>query len=147
MALAVGKEIIVEFGTVKKSILKSFDIKQEVLYADFAWDKIQKYVSTKIKFTDIPKYPEVRRDLALLLDENVPFEQIYNIAKQTEKGLLKEVNLFDVYTGNNLPEGKKSYAVSFILQDDSKTLTDSQIDKIMSKLQGNFESQLGASLR
>lgn len=147
LALAVGKEVIVEFGTVKKSILKSFDIKQEVLYADFAWDKIQKYVSTKIKFTDIPKYPEVRRDLALLLDENVPFEQIYNIAKQTEKGLLKDVNLFDVYTGNNLPEGKKSYAVSFILQDDSKTLTDTQIDKIMSKLQSNFESQLGASLR
>ena len=147
LALAIGKEVIVEFGTVKKSVLKHFDIKQEVLYADFAWDKIQKYVSTKIKFTDIPKYPEVRRDLALLLDENVPFEQIYNIAKQTEKGLLKDVNLFDVYTGNNLPEGKKSYAVSFILQDDSKTLTDTQIDKIMSKLQGNFESQLGASLR
>lgn len=147
LALAVGKEIIVEFGTVKKSVLKHFDIKQEVLYADFAWDKIQKYVSTKIKFTDIPKYPEVRRDLALLLDENVKFEQIYNIAKQTEKGLLKDVNLFDVYQGNNLPEGKKSYAVSFILQDDSKTLTDTQIDKIMSKLQGNFESQLGASLR
>ncbi|MCU4188400.1 phenylalanine--tRNA ligase subunit beta [Flavobacterium sp. HXWNR29] len=147
LALAVGKEVIVEFGTVKKSVLKHFDIKQEVLYADFSWDKIQKYVSTKIKFTDIPKYPEVRRDLALLLDENVPFEQIYNIAKQTEKGLLKDVNLFDVYTGNNLPEGKKSYAVSFILQDDSKTLTDTQIDKIMSKLQGNFESQLGACLR
>lgn len=147
LALAVGKEVIVEFGTVKKSVLKYFDIKQEVLYADFAWDKIQKYVSTKIKFTDIPKYPEVRRDLALLLDENVKFEQIYNIAKQTEKGLLKDVNLFDVYEGNNLPEGKKSYAVSFILQDDSKTLTDTQIDKIMSKLQGNFESQLGASLR
>ncbi|MCL9770486.1 phenylalanine--tRNA ligase subunit beta [Flavobacterium sp. HXWNR69] len=147
LALAVGKEVIVEFGTVKKSILKYFDIKQEVLYADFAWDKIQKYVSNKIKFTDIPKYPEVRRDLALLLDENVKFEQIYTIAKQTEKGLLKDVNLFDVYQGNNLPEGKKSYAVSFILQDDSKTLTDTQIDKIMSKLQGNFETQLGASLR
>jgi phenylalanyl-tRNA synthetase beta chain len=147
LALAVGKEVIVEFGTIKKSILKHFDIKQEVLYADFAWDKIQKYVSTKIKFTDIPKYPEVRRDFALLVDENVQFEQIFSIAKQTEKGLLKDVNLFDVYTGNNLPEGKKSYAVSFILQDDSKTLTDTQIDKIMSKLQSNFESQLGASLR
>lgn len=147
LALAVGKEVIVEFGTVKKSILKYFDIKQEVLYADFAWDKIQKYVSNKIKFTDIPKYPEVRRDLALLLDENVKFEQIYNIAKQTEKSLLKDVNLFDVFQGSNLPEGKKSYAVSFILQDDSKTLTDTQIDKIMSKLQGNFETQLGASLR
>ncbi|UGS22567.1 phenylalanine--tRNA ligase subunit beta [Flavobacterium channae] len=147
LALAVGKEIIVEFGTVKKSVLKHFDIKQEVLYADFAWDKIQKYVSNKIKFTDIPKYPEVRRDLALLLDESVAFEQIYTIAKLTEKGLIKDVNLFDVYQGKNLPEGKKSYAVSFILQDNSKTLTDTQIDKIMSKLQSNFESQLGASLR
>lgn len=147
LALAIGKEIIVEFGSVKKSILKHFDIKQEVLFADFNWGKIQKYVSNKIKFTDIPKYPEVRRDFALLVDENVQFEQIFNIAKQTEKGLLKDVNLFDVYQGNNLPEGKKSYAVSFILQDDSKTLTDTQIDKIMSKLQGNFESQLGASLR
>jgi phenylalanyl-tRNA synthetase beta chain len=147
LALAIGKEIIVEFGSVKKSILKHFDIKQEVLFADFNWGKIQKYVSNKIKFTDIPKYPEVRRDFALLVDENVQFEQIFNIAKQTEKGLLKDVNLFDVYQGNNLPEGKKSYAVSFILQDDSKTLTDTQIDKIMSKLQSNFESQLGAILR
>lgn len=147
LALAIGKEIIVEFGSVKKSVLKHFDIKQEVLYADFNWGKIQKYVTNKIKFTDIPKYPEVRRDFALLVDENVQFEQIFNIAKQTEKGLLKDINLFDVYQGNNLPEGKKSYAVSFILQDDSKTLTDIQIDKIMSKLQGNFESQLGASLR
>ena len=147
LALAVGKEIIVEFGTIKKSINKHFDIKQEVFYADFNWGKIQKYVSNKIKFTDIPKYPEVRRDFALLVDENIQFEQIFNIAKQTEKSLLKEVNLFDVYQGNNLPEGKKSYAVSFILQDDSKTLTDTQIDKIMSKLQSNFESQLGASLR
>jgi len=147
LALAIGKEIIVEFGSVKKSILKHFDIKQEVLYADYNWGKIQKYVSNKIKFTDIPKYPEVRRDFALLINENVQFEQIFNIAKQTEKDLLKEVNLFDVYQGNNLPEGKKSYAVSFILQDDTKTLTDTQIDKIMSKLQSNFESQLGASLR
>jgi phenylalanyl-tRNA synthetase beta chain len=147
LALAVGKEIIVEFGSIKKSILKHFDIKQEVLFADYNWDKIQKYVSNKIKFTDIPKYPEVRRDFALLVDENVQFEQIFNISKQTEKSVLKNINLFDVYQGTNLPEGKKSYAVSFILQDDSKTLTDTQIDKIMSKLQSNFESQLGASLR
>ena len=89
----------------------------------------------------------MRRDFALLVDENVAFEQIFTIAKQTEKSVLKDVNLFDVYQGANLPEGKKSYAVSFILQDDSKTLTDTQIDKIMSKLQSNFESQLGASLR
>ena len=83
----------------------------------------------------------------MLVDENVQFEQIFNIAKQTEKSFLKDINLFDVYQGNKLPEGKKSYAVSFILQDDTKTLTDTQIDKIMSKLQNNFESQLGASLR
>lgn len=147
MALAIGKEVIVEFGVVKKLIIKHFDIKQEVLYADFNWGKMQKYISNKIKYTDIPKYPEVRRDFALLVDEKIQFEQIYTLAKQTEKSLLKEVNLFDVYQGANLPEGKKSYAVSFILQDHSKTLTDTQIDKIMSKLQSNFESQLGASLR
>lgn len=147
ISLAIGKDILVEFGTVKKNILKHFDIKQEVFYADFDWNRIQKYVSNKIKFTDIPKYPEVRRDLSLLLDESVTFENIYAIAKQTEKALLKEVNLFDVYQGKNLPEGKKSYAVSFTIQDNSKTLTDTQIEKIMSKLQGNFEKQLGASLR
>ncbi len=147
LALAIGKEIIVEFGSIKKNIVKHFDIKQEVVFADFNWGKIQKYVSNKIKYTDIPKYPEVRRDFALLVDEQIQFEQIFNLAKQTEKSLLKHVDLFDVYQGNNLPEGKKSYAVSFILQDDTKTLTDSQIDKIMGKLQSNFETQLGASLR
>jgi len=147
IALAIGKEIIVEFGTVKKSILKYFDIKQEVLYADFAWSKLQKYISNKIKFTDIPKFPAVRRDLALLLDNNITFEQVFKLAKQTEKGLLKEINLFDVYQGKNLPEGKKSYAVSFIIQDDNKTLKDKDIEKIMTKLQTNFEKELGASLR
>lgn len=147
IALAIGKEIIVELGTIKKGILKHFDIKQEVLFADFYWGRIQKYVSTKIKFTDIPKYPEVRRDLALLLDESIPFEKVYQIAKQTEKTLIKEINLFDVYQGKNLPEGKKSYAVSFTIQDSTKTLTDAQIDKTMSKLQGNFEKELGATLR
>jgi phenylalanyl-tRNA synthetase beta chain len=147
MALTVGKEMLVEFGTVKKSILKHFDIKQEVLFADFNWNEILKLLSTKIKFVEIPKYPEVRRDLALLLDSNIQFEQIYSIAKQTEKALLKDVNLFDVYEGHNLPEGKKSYAVSFTIQDTAKTLTDAQIDKIMSKLQQNFEKEVGAQLR
>jgi len=147
IALSVGKETIVEFGTVKKSILKHFDIKQEVLFADFNWGEVLKLLSSKIKFVEIPKYPEVRRDLALLVDTNVPFEQLYSIAKQTEKSLLKDVNLFDVYEGNNLPEGKKSYAVSFTIQDTSKTLTDAQIDKIMSKLQQNFEKEVGATLR
>ena len=147
IAFVNGNDILVEFGTVKKSILKYFDIKQEVLYADFNWNAVLKSISNKTKFVEIPKYPEVRRDLALLLDNSVAFEEIYNISRQTEKNLLKEVTLFDVYIGKNLPEGKKSYAISFIIQDESKTLTDSQIEKIMSKLQNNFITQLGAQLR
>ena len=147
IAFANGNDVLVEFGTVKKSILKHFDIKQEVFYADFDWNVVLKSISNKIKFVEIPKYPEVRRDLALLLDESVAFETIYSIARQTEKSLLKEITLFDVYVGKNLPEGKKSYAVSFTIQDESKTLTDNQIEKIMDKLQSNFQKQLGAQLR
>jgi phenylalanyl-tRNA synthetase beta chain len=147
IALASGNDILVEFGIIKKSIVKEFDIKQEVLFADFNWDLILKLVSTKIKFQDIPKYPDVKRDLALLVDSSVSFESIYTIATQTEKSLLKEVNLFDVYQGANLPEGKKSYAVSFVLQDATKTLTDVQIDKTMGKIKHNLETELGASLR
>ncbi len=147
IAIGFGNDILVEYGVVKKSVLKHFDIKQEVFYADFNWALILKLLSNKIKFTEIPKYPEVSRDLSLLLDDNVTFESIYNLARQTEKTLLKDINLFDVYQGKNLPGGKKSYAVSFTIQDSSKTLTDVQIDKIMGKLQKNFETELGASLR
>ncbi|GEP50609.1 phenylalanine--tRNA ligase beta subunit [Flavobacterium noncentrifugens] len=147
IAIAAANEILVEFGTVKKSVLKHFDIKQEVLFADFNWNLILKLISNKIKFADIPKYPEVRRDLSLLVNNEVSFESVYKIARQSEKSLLKEINLFDVYEGNNLPEGKKSYAVSFVIQDNSKTLTDAQVDKIMGKLQSNLESELGATLR
>ena len=147
IALANGNNVLVEFGTVKKTILKHFDIKQEVFYADFDWNAVLKSISNKIKYVEISKYPEVRRDLALLLDESVAFDDIYSIARKTEQSLLKEITLFDVYVGKNLPEGKKSYAVSFTLQDESKTLTDSQIEKIMSKLQNNFQTQLGAQLR
>lgn len=147
IALAVGSDVLVEMGTIKKSILKHFDIKQDVFYADFNWQMILKLLTNKIKFQDIPKYPEVRRDFALLLDDKISFESLYTLAKQTEKTLLKEVNLFDVYQGSNLPEGKKSYALSFIIQDNSKTLTDEQIDKIMNKLKGNFEKEFGAILR
>lgn len=147
IALGLGSGTLVEFGVVKKSILKHFGIKQEVFYADFNWSIVLKAMSSKIKYTEIPKYPEVRRDLALLVDQTVTYDAIYTIARQTEKALLKNVNLFDVYEGNNLPEGKKSYALSFIIQDATKTLEDAQIDKIMNKLQKNFETELGASLR
>ncbi|MCC9070112.1 phenylalanine--tRNA ligase subunit beta [Flavobacterium sp. F-65] len=146
-AIGYGHDTLVEMGVVKKSILKHFGIKQDVFYADFNWDLILKIITGKIKYTEIPKYPEVRRDLALLIDQNVTYDSIYNLAKQTEKTLLKDVNLFDVYEGKNLPEGKKSYALSFTIQDNTKTLTDAQIDKIMSKLQQNFEAELGATLR
>lgn len=147
ISMTIGNVVLVEFGTVKKSILKHFDIKQEVFFADFNWDQLLKLVSNKIKFTDIPKYPEVRRDLALLVDNAITFESIYKIARQSEKSLLKDISLFDVYEGKNLPEGKKSYAVSFTIQDNSKTLTDEQVEKIMVKLQQNFEKELGATLR
>ncbi len=148
MSLSTGKKTLVEFGLVKKSVLKHFGISQNVLFADFNWDNVLDMAQhNKIKFTAIPKYPEVRRDFALLLDNSVTFDDIYTIAKQTEKQLLKAVNLFDVYEGKNLPAGKKSYAVSFTLQDENKTLNDKQIDKIMNKLQSNFENKLGAELR
>ncbi|WP_298324462.1 phenylalanine--tRNA ligase subunit beta [uncultured Dokdonia sp.] len=148
VGLSLGKQQVVSYGIVKKSILKKFDLSQEVYYADFNWDAILEIAArNNIKFKDIPKYPSVRRDFALLLDANVQFEDIATIAKQTEKQLLKDVNLFDVYEGKNLPEGKKSYAVSFLLQDENKTLTDKQIDKTMNKLQQRFEKELGATLR
>ncbi|ULC58072.1 phenylalanine--tRNA ligase subunit beta [Flaviramulus sp. BrNp1-15] len=148
LSLSFGKNKLVDFGLVKKSILKHFDISQEVLYADFNWDTILDVIKhNKITFKTITKYPEVKRDFALLLDDNITFESIYKLAKQSEKQLLKNVNLFDVYQGKNLPKGKKSYAVSFTLQDENKTLTDKQIDKIMNKLQTSFEKQLGAELR
>ena len=147
ISIGIGNDVLVELGTLKKSILKHFDIKQDVLYAEFNWDLVIKLLSNKIKFAAIPKYPEVRRDFALLVDTSVTFDSIYKIARQTEKSLLKNINLFDVYEGNNLPEGKKSYTISFTIQDATKTLTDVQIDKIMGKLQTNFETELGATLR
>ena len=148
VSLSLGKLKLVSFGIVKRTILKAFDIDQEVLFADFNWDNVLEVAKfNKIKFTAIPKFPEVRRDFALLIDEQTGFEEIYNIARQTEKKLLTNVNLFDVYQGDKLPKGKKSYAVSFTLQDPDKTLNDKQIDKIMSKLQNAFERQLNAELR
>lgn len=139
---------LASYGLVSKSILKKFDLKQDVFHADFDWDAILESISTQnIVFREIPKFPEVTRDFALLLDDSTSFQKVYDIAWQTEKKLLKRVNLFDVYTGENLPEGKKSYAVSFTLADESKTLTDKQIDKIMGKLLSQYRKELGAELR
>ena len=139
---------LVEFGTIKSNLLKEFGIKQEVLFADFNWDTILKITGNKnVKVSDLTKFPVVKRDLALLLDTKIEFKEIYNLAFQSEKNLLKEVDLFDVYEGDKLPDGKKSYAVSFLLQDETKTLEDKQIDKIMQKLQQTFEKNLEAVLR
>lgn len=148
IALSLGKMKLVEFGVVKRSILKEFGVKQEVLFADFKWDTILKLTGNKkMKVLDLPKFPAVKRDLALLLDSKTEFKEIYNLAFQSEKNLLKEVDLFDVYEGDKLPEGKKSYAISFLIQDKTKTLADTQIEKIMQKLQQTFQKNLNAVLR
>lgn len=147
ISFVLGDRELVKFGAIKKPLLKSMDIKQEVFYADFKWDTILAVLSQKIKFAEISKYPVVKRDLALLIDEAVAFEQIHTLVKGADKNAILDVSLFDVYQGDKLPEGKKSYAISLKLQDASKTLTDAQIEKIMSKVQQNLEKELGATLR
>ena len=142
-----GKRLGV-FGVVTKKQLKTFDIDNEVYYADLNWKELMKAIrSVKVSFKELSKFPAVKRDLALLLDKDVQFAEIEKIAYETEKKLLREVTLFDVYEGKNLEAGKKSYAVSFLLLDETQTLNDKQIDKIMSKLIANLENKLGAKLR
>ncbi|WP_369049067.1 phenylalanine--tRNA ligase subunit beta [Tenacibaculum sp. UWU-22] len=148
ITLCIKDAVIAEMGVVKPSILKEFGIKQPVLFADFNWENVLKFCGNeKFKMADLPKYPAVKRDLALLLDTQIEYKEIYNLAFELEKKLLKEVDLFDVYEGDKLPKGKKSYAVSFVLQNPNKTLEDKQIDKVMLKLQQAFENKLGAVLR
>lgn len=148
LILKSNKKEVAVIGIIKGKTIKSFDIKQEVFYADINWDNVLSLVSkTNIVYEDIPKYPEVKRDFALLLDSKTTFKEVHDLAFQTERNLLKSINLFDVYTGKKLPEGKKSYAVSFTLQDQKSTLTDKQIDKIMGKLKNRYEKELGAELR
>jgi phenylalanyl-tRNA synthetase beta chain len=146
--LKLGKTTLVEYGIVKNSISSTFGIDQVVYFADFNWDAIENSIkTTNVKFKPIPKFPEVKRDFALLIDDDISFEAIYKVAKQTDQKYLKEISLFDVYKGNNLPAGKKSYAISFTLQDSTKTLTDKEIETIMSKLQKQLEKKVGAELR
>lgn len=135
-------------GIVSKKILKAMDIDVEVYFAELSWSALMKETKkNKVTYTEISKFPAVKRDLALLLDKGVAFADIEKIAGESERKLLKSVTLFDVYEGKNLPAGKKSYAVSFYLQDDNKTLNDKQIDAIMKKIQTNLEQKLGAQLR
>ncbi|WP_288319076.1 phenylalanine--tRNA ligase subunit beta [Xylanibacter caecicola] len=143
-----GGKLLVEMGVISKNLLKASGIDGSVYYADLNWTALAKAVrKNKVGYKEISKYPPVSRDLALLIDKSVDFAQIEQIAYQTEKKLLKCVELFDVYEGKNLPEGKKSYAVNFILQDEGKTLNDKQIDTVMNKFINNIKGKLGAELR
>jgi phenylalanyl-tRNA synthetase beta chain len=148
MTYSSGKKKLVELGIVSKSILKLMDIKQEVLFADFNWDAVLELCKkANVMYSAVSKFPEVRRDLALLIDKTVKFEQLEQLAFQSEKKLLKAVNLFDIYQGDKLPHGKKSYALSFILQDENATLTDKQIDKTMDTLIKKYQEKVGAEIR
>ena len=143
-----GGKVFVEMGIIAKDIQKRADIAAPVYYADIHWTTVMKAIrKNKVEFAEISKYPSVSRDLALLIDKNVEFAKIEQIARQSEKKLLKSVELFDVYEGKNLPAGKKSYAVNFILQDNEKTLNDKAIEAIMNKIITNLKRQLGAELR
>ena len=143
-----GGKLLATLGILHKKLLKKFDIENEVYYADLNWKELMKAIkSNTVTYKELSKYPAVKRDLALLLDKNVPFADIEKIAYETDKKLLKSVELFDVYEGKNLESGKKSYAVSFTLQDENATLNDKQIDKLMGKLVQNLENKLGAKLR
>ena len=145
--LRSGK-VLAQMGVIRNPILKSFDIEKPVYFADIVWDELLKATKkVKVSYTDLPKFPAVRRDLALLVDKSVTFAQIESVAYGAEKRLLKDVTLFDVYEGRNLEDGKKSYAVAFMLQDESQTLNDKQIEKTMNSIIHGLETSLGARLR
>lgn len=148
IAITFKKRTLVEFGMVNPKLLKAFDIKQAVFFADIDWDVLMTFAgSGVVTYKEIAKFPEVRRDLALLIDKCVTFDALSKLARQTETQLLKSVNLFDIYEGDKIESGKKSYALSFILQSKDKTLTDDIIDRCMEKLIKVFEDKLGAKLR
>jgi len=137
-----------QIGYLNKSILKNCNINADVFYGDLCWTAILKTIKNlKVAYSPLLKYPEVRRDLALLIDKDVQFSTIKALAFKAERQILRSVNIFDVYQGSNLPDGKKSYAVSFILQDKEKTLNDKQIEKTMSRLLNVYEREIGAQLR
>ena len=142
------RKSLLQFGFIKKEICDKFDINQEVVYAELDFTKIADLArNNNIRYQVKPKFPQVRRDFALLLDNEITFDALKHIALKTEKNILNSIQLFDVYEGDKLPKGKKSYGVSFYFQDPRKTLTDKHVDKIMGKLQNQFETQLGAQLR
>jgi phenylalanyl-tRNA synthetase beta chain len=148
LSIEIAKKKVVQLGVVNADLLKAFDVRKDVYYAEFNWDVVFELLSmNNVKYTPVSKYPAVRRDLSLLLDSTTTFEQLQTIARKCDNKLLKEIDLFDVYEGKNLEQGKKSYALSFILQDETQTLTDKVIDNVMQKIQSAYEKELGAKLR
>ena len=142
------KKRLVCFGKVTKDLCNKFGVKSDVYMADFNWDLVLELARyTKIKYQEVSKFPEVRRDLSLLVNKSVSFDDLSKIAKQADNKILKSVNLFDVYEGDKLPEGKKSYALSFTMADENKTLTDKYVDKVMEKLIKSFKEKVGAKIR
>ena len=139
---------LVCFGKLHEKLCKAFGVKSDVYAADFNWDLVLDLVgNTNIKYKEVSKFPEVRRDLSLLVDKSVSFDELNKIAQQADNKILKSVNLFDVYEGDKLPAGKKSYALSFTMADESKTLTDKYVDKVMDKLMKSFTDKAGAEIR
>jgi len=148
LAYAYGPSEFVRFGMIRKKVLKRFDLKQDVYYADFEWEKVMKLIAGhKVSYYEVPKFPEVRRDLALVLDNSVNYEDLEKAAFQAEKHILRSVSLFDIYQGDKIGPGKKSYAMSFLLRDDEKTLTDQVIEKTMDKILKAFIEKFNASIR
>ena len=149
MVYSLNNNKLVTLGKISAKTLKMFDVKKEVFHATFDWDAVLKVVKglKTISFEALPKFPSVRRDLALVMDKSMTFEQIKALAFATEKNILTSVNLFDIYEGDKIPEGKKQYAISFTLQDKQKTLTDKVIEKTMARIQQAIEQQLNATLR
>ena len=145
--LIVDSKVLGTIGKVSKKILKHFGIKQDIFYADLDWDLLLKKTNDNIVYQEVSKFPEVRRDLSLVIDKSISFEQIRLLASKTETNLLKELNVFDVYEGNKIDSNKKAYSINFSLQDQNKTLTDKVIEKTMARLMKAFETNLDAIIR
>jgi phenylalanyl-tRNA synthetase beta chain len=147
LKLSIGENIFGKIGKVNPSILKKIGINEEIYYADLNWDLLLSKTNDNIVFEEVSKFPEVRRDLSLLIDKDISFEQIKEVAEQRETYLVKDISVFDVYEGKNIGENKKAYAMSFLIQDKKKTLTDKIIDKVMNRLMNAFENELKATIR
>ena len=147
LQISVGGREIVAFGKLSEDVTGQADIQEEVWYAIFNWEYLLKQSDKRVNYQEISKFPEVRRDLSLVLDKKIGFDKIRQIAEKSESRLLRDISVFDVYEGENVGTGKKAYAIKFILQDHHQTLTDKTIDKTMDRLMKSFEKELGAIIR